>query len=67
MLLVWALVVGVAAATIDRRLWWGALGFLVAFGVCAAMAKTVAFVLYAMGAAYFVISLNALVNWKPDA
>lgn len=67
MLLVWALVVGVAAATIDLRLWWGALGFLVAFGVCVVMAKTVAFVLYAMGAAYFVISLNALVNWKPDA
>jgi hypothetical protein len=65
-LLVWAIVVGMAAATIDPRLWWSAVAFLVAFGICAVMAKTVAFVLFAMGAAYFVISVNAAVIWKPD-
>jgi len=65
-LLVWAIVVAMAAATIDRRLWVSALGFLIAFGVCAAFAKTVAFVLFAMGAAYFVVSLNALFIWKPQ-
>lgn len=65
MLVVWGLVAGMGTATVDKRLWWGALAFPVAFFICLALATTIAHVLYAMAATYFLISLNAVLIWRP--
>jgi hypothetical protein len=65
MLLLWSVVVAIAAATIDRRLGWSALAFLIAFLGCVWLASTVAHVLYAMAASYLAVSLNALAIWRP--
>ncbi len=66
-LLVWAVAIGSAAFTIDRRLFWGAAAALAGFIISAAYATSVAHLLYAMSAMYFLVSLNALAIWRPRA
>ncbi|MBX3192952.1 MAG: serine/threonine protein kinase [Labilithrix sp.] len=66
MLLVWAIVVAMAAVTIDRRLAPGAAVALAAYALAAIYAKTVAPVQYAMAATYFAISINALAIWRAE-
>ncbi len=65
MLLLWAIVVAVGGAMIDKGLWWGALGFFGAFVYSALASKTVAHVLYVMAVAYLIITINALIIWDP--
>jgi serine/threonine-protein kinase len=62
MMLLWGVITGVTAITIDRWLLLGALGYLAGFLVAA---RHPAATLYLMSAASLVFALNVLWRWRP--
>jgi len=61
----WSAVTGMAAVTIDRRLFPAALGYLLTFGVAVLFAVHTFHVLWAMSAGHLITTINVLAIWRP--